>query len=85
MFLLLTQTHCYLHIMLNSSIWVQAVAVTSEADRLQAGVLDSDSCSGSNSSFLVHEKLMSMDTMNSDVTGTVTLCIYMVPFRFGKI
>ncbi|XP_043973198.1 centrosomal protein of 192 kDa isoform X2 [Gambusia affinis] len=46
----------------------KAVAVTSEADRLQAGVLDSDSCSGSNSSFLVHEKLMSMDTMNSDVT-----------------
>ncbi|XP_016526111.1 centrosomal protein of 192 kDa isoform X2 [Poecilia formosa] len=46
----------------------KAVAVTSEADCLQAGGLDSDSCSGSNSSFLVHEKLMSVDTMNSDVT-----------------
>uniref|UniRef100_A0A3B3UYU8 Centrosomal protein 192 n=1 Tax=Poecilia latipinna TaxID=48699 RepID=A0A3B3UYU8_9TELE len=46
----------------------KAVAVTSEADCLQAGGLDSDSCSGSNSSFLVHEKLMSVETMNSDVT-----------------
>lgn len=31
--------------------------------------LDSDHYSGSNSSFLANEKLMSVDSMNSDITG----------------
>ncbi len=36
---------------------------------MQSEGMDSDHFSGSNSSFLANEKLMSVDSMNSDITG----------------
>lgn len=40
--------------------------------------IDSDHFSGSNSSFLANEKLMSVDSMNSDITGIlyIQLCFF---------
>ncbi|KAM4736666.1 centrosomal protein of 192 kDa isoform 2-T3 [Anableps anableps] len=46
----------------------KALAATSEEGCLRADLLDSDPFSGSNSSFLANEKLISVDNMNSDVT-----------------
>lgn len=66
--------------MLNSSIFAQAAAALSE-DHLQTDTLDSDPCSGSNSSFLANEKLMSVNDINSDVTGTFC-CLNLVIFMF---
>ncbi|XP_038162172.1 centrosomal protein of 192 kDa isoform X1 [Cyprinodon tularosa] len=47
---------------------MKASAVTAEEDRLQTNIPESDDFSGSNSSFLANEKLMSVDNINSDVT-----------------
>lgn len=41
--------------------------------------IDSDHFSGSNSSFLANEKLMSVDSMNSDITGI----LYIQPCCFN--
>ncbi|KAM7382415.1 hypothetical protein PAMP_002143 [Pampus punctatissimus] len=41
---------------------------TAEEDNVQSEGVDSDHFSGSNSSFLANEKLMSVDSMNSDIT-----------------
>ncbi|XP_037639447.1 centrosomal protein of 192 kDa isoform X1 [Sebastes umbrosus] len=46
----------------------QPFAATTEADNVQSEGVDSDHFSGSNSSFLANEKLMSVDSMNSDIT-----------------
>ncbi|KAF7654653.1 hypothetical protein LDENG_00066660 [Lucifuga dentata] len=46
----------------------QAFPATAEEDNLQSEGVDSDHFSGSNSSFLANEKLMSVDSMNSDLT-----------------
>lgn len=40
-----------------------------EEDNLPSEGVDSNHFSGSNSSFLANEKLMSVDSMNSDLTG----------------
>lgn len=44
-----------------------------EEDAVQSDEVDSDRFSGSNSSFLANEKLVSVDSMNSDVTGILFL------------
>lgn len=38
---------------------------------MQSEGVDSDQFSGSNSSFLANEKLMSVESMNSDITGMI--------------
>lgn len=48
---------------------MQAQALLAEEDPIQSDEVDSDRFSGSNSSFLANEKLMSMESMNSDITG----------------
>lgn len=50
------------------STQAQLLSATAEEDKQSEGV-DSDHFSGSNSSFLANEKLMSVDSMNSDITG----------------
>lgn len=47
----------------------QAQALLAEEDAVQSDEVDSDRFSGSNSSFLANEKLVSLDSMNSDITG----------------
>lgn len=47
----------------------QAQASFAEEDPIHSDEVDSDRFSGSNSSFLANEKLVSMDSMNSDITG----------------
>ncbi|KAG7223524.1 hypothetical protein INR49_015464 [Caranx melampygus] len=47
---------------------VQALPGTAGEDSVQSEGMDSDHFSGSNSSFLANEKLMSVDSMNSDIT-----------------
>ncbi|XP_030015158.1 centrosomal protein of 192 kDa isoform X1 [Sphaeramia orbicularis] len=47
---------------------VQPLAATVEEENMQSEGVDSDHFSGSNSSFLANEKLMSVDSMNSDIT-----------------
>lgn len=49
---------------------MQARALPADEDGIQSDGVDSDRYSSSNSSFLANEKLMSVDSMNSDVTGT---------------
>lgn len=49
---------------------MQAQALLADEDAIQSDGVDSDRFSGSNSSFLANEKLVSVDSMNSDVTGT---------------
>lgn len=49
-------------------MWAQALLP--EEDVVQSDGGDSDRFSGSNSSFLANEKLVSVDSMNSDITGT---------------
>ncbi|XP_031724482.1 centrosomal protein of 192 kDa isoform X2 [Anarrhichthys ocellatus] len=46
----------------------QPLPATAEEDNVQSEGEDSDHFSGSNSSFLVNEKLMCVDSMNSDIT-----------------
>ncbi|XP_049439244.1 centrosomal protein of 192 kDa isoform X3 [Epinephelus fuscoguttatus] len=46
----------------------QPLPATAEEDIVQSEGVDSDHFSGSNSSFLANEKLMSVDSMNSDIT-----------------
>ncbi|XP_054477161.1 centrosomal protein of 192 kDa [Anoplopoma fimbria] len=46
----------------------QPLPATAEEDNVQSDGVDSDHFSGSNSSFLANEKLMSVDSMNSDIT-----------------
>lgn len=48
---------------------MQAQALLAEEDPIHSDEVDSDRFSGSNSSFLANEKLVSMDSMNSDITG----------------
>ncbi|KAI3361498.1 hypothetical protein L3Q82_013647, partial [Scortum barcoo] len=50
------------------SIQAQPLPATSEEDNTQSEGVDSDHFSGSNSSFLANEKLMSVDSINSDIT-----------------
>ncbi|KAM7420154.1 hypothetical protein PAMA_014729 [Pampus argenteus] len=45
-----------------------SLPATAEEDDVQSEGVDSDHFSGSNSSFLANEKLMSVDSMNSDIT-----------------
>ncbi|XP_068179191.1 centrosomal protein of 192 kDa-like [Antennarius striatus] len=47
---------------------VQSLPATVEEDAVQSEGVDSDHFTGSNSSFLANEKLMSVDSMNSDTT-----------------
>ncbi|KAM9353963.1 centrosomal protein of 192 kDa [Symphorus nematophorus] len=51
---------------------VQSLPATAEEDNAQSEGVDSDHFSGSNSSFLANEKLMSVDSMNSDITDDDT-------------
>nr|XP_033496606.1 centrosomal protein of 192 kDa isoform X1 [Epinephelus lanceolatus] len=46
----------------------QPLPATAEEDIVQSEGVDSDHFTGSNSSFLANEKLMSVDSMNSDIT-----------------
>nr|XP_020462386.1 LOW QUALITY PROTEIN: centrosomal protein of 192 kDa [Monopterus albus] len=50
------------------SIQAQALPAMAEDDNVQSEEMDSDHFSGSNSSFLANEKLMSVDSINSDIT-----------------
>uniref|UniRef100_UPI0037E7D549 centrosomal protein of 192 kDa n=1 Tax=Semicossyphus pulcher TaxID=241346 RepID=UPI0037E7D549 len=50
------------------SIDAKPFPATAEEDNVQSEGVDSDHFSGSNSSFLANEKLMSVDSMNSDIT-----------------
>ncbi|XP_038568179.1 LOW QUALITY PROTEIN: centrosomal protein of 192 kDa [Micropterus salmoides] len=52
----------------SSDAKAQHLQATSEEDNVQSEGVDSDHFSGSNSSFLANEKLMSVDSMNSDIT-----------------
>lgn len=54
------------------STQVQVLPGTAGEDGVQSEGVDSDHFSGSNSSFLANEKLMSVDSMNSDITGTTS-------------
>jgi len=55
--------------------YAQALPTAAEEDHeLSEGV---DHFSGSNSSFLANEKLMSVDSMNSDITG-MSICYFSV-------
>lgn len=49
---------------------MQAQALLADEDGVQSDGVDSDRFSGSNSSFLANERLVSVDSINSDVTGT---------------
>lgn len=53
-----------------SILLTRAQALLAEEDVVQSDGGDSDRFSGSNSSFLANEKLVSVDSMNSDITGT---------------
>lgn len=48
---------------------VQMLPMTAEEGSAHSDGMDSDRFSGSNASFLANEKLMSVDSMNSDITG----------------
>lgn len=48
---------------------MQAQALLADEDGIHSDGVDSDRFSGSNLSFLANEKLVSVDSMNSDVTG----------------
>ncbi|XP_069392693.1 centrosomal protein of 192 kDa isoform X2 [Paralichthys olivaceus] len=50
----------------------KASPATEGEDNVQSECVDSDHFSGSNSSFLANEKLMSVDSMNSDITDDDT-------------
>lgn len=45
---------------------------------MQSEGMYSDHFSGSNSSFLANEQLMSVDSINSDITGRTYLCDFSV-------
>lgn len=49
--------------------FIQSSPATAEEDNVQSEGMDSDHFSGSNSSFLANEQLMSVDSINSDITG----------------
>lgn len=49
---------------------MQAQALLADEDGIQSDGVDTDRFSGSNSSFLANEKLVSVDGMNSDISGT---------------
>lgn len=51
-------------------IWAQPLPATADEDHVQREGVDSDHFSGSNSSFLANEKLMSVDSLSSDITGS---------------
>ncbi|XP_053182298.1 centrosomal protein of 192 kDa [Scomber japonicus] len=50
------------------SVDAKLLPTTAEEDYVQSEGVDSDHFTGSNSSFLANEKLMSVDSMNSDIT-----------------
>lgn len=52
-----------------STCLMQPQALLADEDGTQSDGADSDRFSGSNSSFLANEKLVSVDSMNSDTTG----------------
>lgn len=58
-----------LHSSVVQSIQVQALPATVEDNQALSEGVGSDHFSDSNSSFLANEKLMSVDSMNSDLTG----------------
>lgn len=51
----------------------KSLPATAEEDSVPSEGADSDRFSFSNSSFLANEKLMSVDSMNSDITGVCFL------------
>lgn len=53
--------------------FIQSLPATAEKDNVQSEGMDSDHFSGSNSSFLANEHLMSVDSINSDITGMTRL------------
>lgn len=56
--------------------------MTAEEGSAHSDGVDSDRFSGSNASFLANEKLMSVDSMNSDITGIVHLYGFLHTFGF---
>ncbi|XP_071324472.1 centrosomal protein of 192 kDa isoform X3 [Trachinotus anak] len=54
------------------SMQAQGLPAPAREDSVQSEGMDSDHFSGSNSSFLANEKLMSVDSMNSDITDDDT-------------
>lgn len=73
---------CFLLVLkLVHSIQTQSLPATAEEDSVQSDGIDSDHFSGSNSSFLANEKLMSVDSMNSDITGMI--CIHLLFYSYN--
>lgn len=62
----------FIFIVLSGTVFftqVQMLPMTAEEGSTHSDGVDSDRFSGSNASFLANEKLMSVDSMNSDITG----------------
>lgn len=59
--------------------------MTAEEGSAHSDGVDSDRFSGSNASFLANEKLMSADSMNSDITGIILLRSCVQVFMFLRI
>lgn len=71
-----TYFHCLKGVFLTLHVihpFIQALPATAEAPDVQSEGIDSDHFSDSNSSFLANEKLMSVDSMSSDITGMTNL------------
>lgn len=75
---LLSSTTLSSNIFFFPPIHTQASPATVGEDNVQSEGDDSDHFNGSNSSFLANEKLMSVDSMNSDITGVI--CLYLLDF-----
>lgn len=67
-------TGARLELKLVHSLQTQWLPATAEEVAVQHEGVDSDRFSDSNSSFLMNEKLMSVDSMNTDITGMI--CIH---------
>lgn len=65
------------------SMQTQSLPATAEEDVVHSEGVDSDHFSCSNSSFLANEKLMSVDSMNSDITGV--FCFFLIPAIFHTL
>lgn len=62
---------------------VQMLPMTAEEGSTHSDGVDSDRFSGSNASFLANEKLVSADSMNSNITGIIGIQI--IHFRHFRL
>lgn len=57
-------------------MYCQVLPAAVGEDNVQSEGIDSDHYSSSNSSFLANERLMSLDSMNSELTGTTRTVLH---------